>query len=578
MAAVFSRAHPQTSDLSAMATLKILQGGEVGKVYHLDGERWVMGRSPECDLVLDAAAVSRRHVILTKENGQYFVQDLGSRNGTYINNQRVIDRGPLHNGDRMLICDILFEFSDGSDVPSLSGVIPAGGSLLGPEPGQSDDPNATSQIMATLDVTKGGAALWQMSAKPETQLQALVEISNNLGSTLLVQDILPKILDSLFKIFVQADRGFVVMRPRPDAPLVPVATKARRTSDEEKMRLSRTIVQQAMDGKKAILSADASMDERFGMSQSIADFQIRSLICAPMIGSDGESLGVIQIDTSNQMSRFTDQDLQLLAGIANQAAIALDNARLHQEALAQVALQRDMEVAKQMQRTLLPNSSPTLPGYHFFAFYESAYQVGGDYYDYVMLPDGRLAVVVGDVAGKGVPAALLMAKLSSDVRQWLSIEPDPAKALGKINQMFSSYGWDDRFVTMVIAMIDPSRHWLTLVNAGHMAPMLRNAAGEVTEIGAAKGGLPVGVVEDYEFETYERKLEPGDILTLFTDGFSEAMNADHELYGLERMAHVIADSAVKPAEVGQHLVSDVREFAGGYPQSDDMCLVCLGRD
>jgi sigma-B regulation protein RsbU (phosphoserine phosphatase) len=562
-----------------MATLKIVQGGDVGKVYHLDGERWVMGRSPECDLVLDVAAVSRRHVILTKENGQFFVQDLGSRNGTYINNQRVNDRGPLKNGDRMLICDILFEFSDGTPLPTLSGAMPAVGSLFRPEAEEAeDDLDATSQIMATLDVTRGGAALWQMSAKPETQLQALVEISNNLGSTLLVKEILPKILDSLFKIFVQADRGFVVMRPRADAPLVPVATKARRSSDEEKMRISRTIVQQAMDGKKAILSADASTDERFGMAQSIADFQIRSLICAPMIGNNGESLGVIQIDTSNQMSRFTDLDLQLLAGIANQAAIALDNARLHQEALTQVALQRDMEVAKQMQRTLLPNRAPKVAGYHFFAFYESAYQVGGDYYDYVVLPDGRVAVVVGDVAGKGVPAALLMAKLSSDVRQWLSIEPSPAKALGQINQVFSSYGWEDRFVTMVIAFIDSETHRLTLVNAGHMPPMLRNAKGEVTEIGGEQAGLPVGVVEDFEFEAYEHQLDPGDIVTIFTDGFSEAMNSERELYGLERLAQVISDKALKPSEVGNHLLTDVRQFAGDYPQSDDMCVVCLGRD
>jgi serine phosphatase RsbU (regulator of sigma subunit) len=563
-----------------MATLKILQGGEVGKVYDLDGERWVMGRSPECDLVLDVAAVSRRHVILTKENGQFFVQDLGSRNGTYINNQRVIDRGPLRNGDRMLICDILFEFSDGTPLPNLSGAMPIAGGLFGGSPEQQadDELDATSQIMATLDVTKGAANLWQMSAKPETQLKALVEISNNLGNSLLVKEILPKILDSLFKIFVQADRGFIVMRPRPDAPLAPVATKARRSSDEEKMRMSRTIVQQAMDGKKAILSADASTDERFGMAQSIADFQIRSLICAPMIGSNGDPLGVIQIDTSNQMSRFTDQDLQLLAGIANQAAISLDNARLHQEALAQMALQRDMEVAKQMQRTLLPNHSPKLPGYHFFAFYESAYQVGGDYYDYVVLPDSRVAVVVGDVAGKGVPAALLMAKLSSDVRQYLSIEPDPAKALCQINQVFSSYGWDDRFVTMVIAVVDPAKNQLTLVNAGHMPPMLRNAAGEVTEIGGEQAGLPVGVVEDFEFESYEHQLDPGDIVTMFTDGFSEAMNAERELYGLERMASIISDKALKPSEVGNHLLTDVRQFAGDFPQSDDMCLVCLGRD
>lgn len=562
-----------------MANLKIVQGGEVGREYDLQGQRWVMGRSPECDLVLDVAAVSRRHVILTKEDGQYFVQDLGSRNGTYINNQRVEERAELRHGDRMLICDILFEFSDGSGPPPmLAGGEPQSSSLLRPlVEEEEDDLDATAQIMATLDVSRGSGSIWQMSAKPETQLQALVEISNNLASTLSVKEILPKILDSLFKIFVQADRGFIVMRPRPEAPLVPVATKARKTSDEEKMRMSRTIVQQAMEGKRAILSADASTDERFGMAQSIADFQIRSLICAPMISTGGESLGVIQIDTSNQMSRFTDQDLQVLAGIANQAAIALDNARLHQEALAQVALQRDMEVAKQMQRTLLPHHSPEIAGYHFFAFYESAYQVGGDYYDYVSLPDNRLAVVVGDVAGKGVPAAILMAKLSSDVRQWLSVEPSPAKALCKINQIFSSYGWDDRFVTMIVAVVDPAKNLLTLVNAGHMPPMLRNAAGEVMEIGGDEAGLPVGVSDDFEFEAYERELEPGDFVTMFTDGFSEAMNSNRELYGLERMAQVIGDKNFKTTDLANHLLDDVRQFAGDFPQSDDMCLVCLGR-
>ncbi len=562
-----------------MAHLTIVQGGEIGKVYPLDGERWVMGRSPECDLVLDAAAVSRRHVILTKEEGLYFVQDLGSRNGTYINAHRVEDRGPLRNGDRMLICDILFEFYDETAPPKLAGEEPEHASLLAPLlTDAEEDMDATSQIMATFDVSRGAGSIWQMSAKPEVQLQALVEISNNLGNTLSVKEILPKILDSLFKIFVQADRGFVVMRPRPDAPLVPVATKARKSSDEEKMRVSRTIVNKAMQDKRAILSADASTDERFGMAQSIADFQIRSLICAPMIASNGESLGVIQIDTNNQMSRFTDLDLQVLAGIANQAAIALDNARLHQEALSQVALQRDMEVAKQMQRTLLPNRPPEIAGYHFFAFYESAYQVGGDYYDYVTLPDNRVAVVIGDVAGKGVPAALLMAKLSSDVRQWLTIEPNPAKALGKINQIFSGYGWDDRFVTMVIAVIDGNKNQLTLVNAGHMPPMLRNAAGEVTEIGGEQAGLPVGVVDDFEFDSYQHDLAPGDLVTLFTDGFSEAMNSQRELYGIERMTKIISVKDVKTMEIGNHLLTDVREFAGDFPQSDDMCLVCLGRD
>jgi len=567
-----------------MANLKVLQGGEPGRLYELEGgQRWVVGRSPECDVVLDVAAISRRHAIVLFEMGKFFVQDLGSRNGTYINDLRVEDRAPIYHGDEMLICDLRFEFIDEAEVGSsadgtnLGGALPAGSSLLGMLASDDVEDDETSTIMATVDVSQRGKS-WQPSAKPEAQLEALIEISNNLGSTLSVKEILPKLLDSLFKIFVQADRGFVIMRPRPDAPLVPVASKARRPGDEDNMRISRTIVEQAIEGQKAILSADAATDERFSMAQSIADFQIRSLICAPLISNDGEPLGVIQIDTRNQMSRFSDHDLHVLASVANQASIAMDNARLHEEAVSQRALQRDLEVANQMQHALLPAKPPQVPGYHFFAFYESAQLVGGDYYDYVMLPDERFAVIVGDVAGKGVSAAILMAKLSSDVRFWLAREHDSAKAMGEINASFSRHGWDDRFVTMVIAVVDPVNQTLTLVNAGHMPPMLRSANSEVIEIGGDQAGLPVGVIDDYQFESYERKLEPGDFVTIFTDGFSEAMNSDRDLYSIEKLAEVIGNQEVGPHDLGQHVLNDVRRFAGDFPQSDDMCLVCFGRE
>ena len=562
-----------------MANLTVVQGGEIGRKYELEGERWVLGRSPECDVVLDVAAISRRHVILTEETGGFFVQDLGSRNGTYINSQRVVDRAPIRHGDKMLICDLLFEFINPPAGNALGGQAP-GSSLLASLVGgnSTDEDEDTSTIMATVDVSQGAKKAWGSSAKPEAQLEALIEISNNLGSTLSVKEILPKLLDSLFKIFTQADRGFVVMRPQPDAPLVPVSSKARRPGDEDNMRISRTIVEQAMEGKKAILSADASSDERFNMAQSIADFQIRSLICAPLIANDGEPLGVIQIDTRNQLSRFTDQDLQVLAGVANQASISMDNARLHEEAVKQRALQRDLEVASQMQHALLPAKSPEVAGYHFFSFYESALLVGGDYYDYVMLPEDRFAVIVGDVAGKGVSAAILMAKLSSDVRFWLARENDTAKAMAEINASFSRHEWDDRFVTMVIAVVDPRSHTLTLVNAGHMPPMLRNSAFEVIEIGGDEAGLPVGVVDDFEFEAYQRELEPGDFVTIFTDGFSEAMNSNRDLYSIEKLAEVIGDKNVPPHDLGEHVLGDVRRFAGDFPQSDDMCLVCFGRD
>ena len=345
-----------------------------------------------------------------------------------------------------------------------------------------------ASVMATFDVGGGGSASWRLSAKPEVKLAALLEISNSLGKALSVEEILPKLLDSLFKIFVQADRGFVVMRPKPDGPLVPVAVKNRREGDEQRMRISRTIVEEAMKSRKAILSADAASDERFGMAQSIADFSIRSMICAPMIGADGEPLGVIQIDTLNQKSRFTDEDLEVLAGVASQAAVSIDNAKMHEQVVAQQALQRDLELARRMQRALLPSQPPQVPGYCFFDYYQSARQVGGDYYDYVQLPGGRFAVIVGDVAGKGVSAALLMARLSSDVRFLLASEPDPAKAVQQINEGFANADWQDQFVTMIVAVLNPHTHELTIVNAGHMAPLLRRNGGTVEAIGESRPG------------------------------------------------------------------------------------------
>ncbi|HEX6963551.1 MAG TPA: FHA domain-containing protein, partial [Lacipirellula sp.] len=303
-----------------MATLTILQGNDTGKQFTLAEGESVIGRSHECDIVLDVAAVSRRHAIVSADNGLFFVKDNGSRNGTFVNGRQVIDQHQLRDGDQILICDVLIEFHQVPQV-KLPSIDPfAGSSLLAPlatAAAAADDEH--SSIMATLDVSKDGRASWQVSARPEQQLQAMIEISTNLSNTLSVKDILPKILDSLFKIFVQADRGFIIMRPKPGGPLAAIVTKARRGDDDD-MRWSRTIVERAMEEKKAILSADAASDARFNMAQSIADFHIRSLICAPMIDSSGEPMGVIQIDTSDQRSRFTDLDLQVLAGVAGQAA------------------------------------------------------------------------------------------------------------------------------------------------------------------------------------------------------------------------------------------------------------------
>ena len=230
-----------------------------------------------------------------------------------------------------------------------------------------------------------------------------------------------------------------------------------------------------------------------------------------------------------------------------------------------------------MQRSLLPSRPPEVPGYFFFDYYQAARQVGGDYYDYIPLPGGRHAVIVGDVAGKGMSAALMMARLSADVRFALASEPDPAKAIQLINEGFAHHDWQDRFVTMIAAVLNPRTNEFIMVNAGHMAPLLRRRGGVVEEIGEESAGVPLGVAPGYEYQAYTHTLEPGDVVTMFTDGFNEAMNGQRELYGLDRLKDQIKSPAVSVVDFGQHILEDVRRFVNGVDQSDDMCLVCFGR-
>jgi serine phosphatase RsbU (regulator of sigma subunit) len=558
-----------------MPSLTITEGPQAGTRYDLSRHCNVLGRHPDCEIVLDAGAVSRQHAQVLTEGSRFFLEDLHSRNGTFVNDQAVLGRRELNGGDFVRICDMVMRFDDGAapqaDI-SIGLTADSWRAIM-----IDDEPAGTSsRIMSKLDVSE--SSRMRLDANPLTKLKAVLEITSNLGKSIALEDVLSKVLDSLFKIFLQADRGFVALRQGQQGALVPKAIKFRRPEEDETIRISRTIVDEAMNGREAILSADAATDSRFQMSQSIADFSIRSMMCAPLMDSDGKPLGVIQIDTMNQRSRFCEDDLELLVGVASPAGLAIENAQLHEDVLRQQALQRDLQMAHQVQQGFLPESPPDLPGYHFFNFYHSAYKVGGDYYDYVHLPDGRVGIVIGDVSGKGIAAALLTAKLSSEVRFCLASDEDLARAVSSVNRTLCSSHWDDRFVTMAFAVLKPASGDITLVNAGHLPPLLRRRGGEVVSAGEEGAGLPLGVDEHYGYETVALQLAPGECVALYTDGFSEAMNAADELYGLERLRQRLGDNVPNISALGKHILDDVTRHVDGHPQSDDMCLVCIDRD
>ncbi|MGE0609420.1 MAG: SpoIIE family protein phosphatase [Pirellulales bacterium] len=553
-----------------MALLQVLKGPLPGQQHHLDRDRSVMGRHPDCDIVIDVGAVSRQHAHIRAVNGEFLIEDLGSRNGTFVNEQKVEQPQALKDQDEIKICDVVFAFRDRASTATVQLPIDTTMTL---EETEED----SSTIMSKLDVSTSQSGV-RVQVNPEVKLRAFMEITQSLAKAISLDDVLPKILDSLFKIFAQADRGFIVMQESPDAPPITKAVKYRRAGSDDTPRISRTIFKEAMTSKQAILSADAATDSRFGASQSIADFRIRSMMCVPMINSDGASLGIIQIDTLDQRSRFQQEDLEVLASVAAQAAFAVENAKLHEGALRQQAVDRDLALAQRIQKGFLPSGKPNVPGYDFFDYYGAANEVGGDYYDYVTLADGRVGVIVADVSGKGIPAALLMAKIASEAKFYLATVPNPAHAIMHLNNSFCQAGFDDKFCTFVLQLIDPKDHVVTIVNAGHMPPMVRKADGTVIEVGEAEAGLPLGVDGDFEFELFRYQLEPGDSMTSFTDGISEAMNAEGGLYDIPRIREQLLVPKVESMQqLGQTLLDDVRKFVNGYKQSDDMCLVCFSR-
>lgn len=554
-----------------MAILRVLAGQNPGQELTLEGPRCVLGRHPNCDIKLEDGSVSREHAALTLVDGRWHLEDLNSRNGTFLNGRIVDRRQPLTDGDEVRICDLSFSFHGGAPLGGQT----LGGAMLGLAAAVVEDPAESSNIMSKLDVSSSQSG-FRLSIRPEAKLRALIEVTENLGASLGLDEVLQKTLDSAFKIFVQADRGFIALRDRPDGPLVPHAVKHRR-GDGETIRISKTIVSQVLDARQAILSADAASDERFDMSQSIADYHIRSMMCAPLLDSENRGIGVIQIDTVDRRSRFQQEDLDVLAAVARQAAFAVENTQLHHQALRQQRVERDLALAHEVQQGFLPSERPAVPGYDFFDYYESASQLGGDYYDYVPLPGGRLAVVVADVSGKGIPAALLMARLSSEVRFCLATETSPARAVERLNAGFARPGWEDRFVTLALLVLEPESQRISLVNAGHLPPMLRRKNGGVEPLGVEASGVPLGVDNDVRYECCQVSLTPGEKLTLFTDGISEAMNPDGQLFGLERLKSRLAEPSDSVEAWGKQILVGVKQFVASRAQSDDMCLVCLGR-
>jgi serine phosphatase RsbU (regulator of sigma subunit) len=439
----------------------------------------------------------------------------------------------------------------------------------------ADEGDDSSTITGALagDSGRFGA----LDVQPAAKLRGILEISRTLAGTVDLNTLLPKILDTLFTIFPGADRGCILLKDAATGQMIPRAIKHRRPGDDESVKLSRTIVNKVIADKAGILSADASSDTRFQASESIANFTIRSMMCVPLLGLDGEPLGIINIDTQNPLKQFSKDDLDLLMAVAGQAALSYENARLVVSYTEKQKQDNEMQIAAGVQRALLPEHLPQVPGYEFSATYESAQAVGGDYYDCLLLPRDRVALAFGDVAGKGVPASLVMSRLSSVVQCTMEFVEDVGEAVARINQHMCANAVEGRFVTFTLTIIDLKTNEMSIVIAGHMSPVIRRIDGTTEEFPETMIGLPLGVVSEMTYEVSRRTLQPGETILIYTDGVSEAMNPAGDLYGVERLKELVLKSPPQPAKLGQAVLADVKRHANGRAQNDDITLMVFGR-
>jgi serine phosphatase RsbU (regulator of sigma subunit) len=525
--------------------------------------------------------VSRRHAEIYKKGEDFYVSDLNSRNQTRVNQTKLIPGNDhrLAPGDRINICDVEFLFYYKFPAP---GDPEANGEIVIVADGDS----AEVPHLHTLDASRSSAMTSMV--KPEVKLKAILEITRSLSSELKIDAVAPRILDSLMELFPQAERLFLILVDPETKRLVRKAFRCkpgRRSSfsssvpaDEAQLSISRSIVNHVLVQKKAVLSQDASMDKNLPTSASIADLKIRSVMCVPLVTPDGQALGILQLDTSDR-KQFHQEDLEVLTAVASQAAISIQNARLHESMLERERLDRDLKLAEQIQKRFLPQSVPALPGYEFFAHYEPAYEVGGDYYDFVQLPGNRCAVAVGDVSGKGVSAALMMAKFSGDTRYCILTENSPGSAANELNHLLFAAGIDEKFITLSLSVLDVASRTLTLSSAGHPAIMIRRVGGKVEEFGEEVAGFPLGIMPGSDYRQLDVPLNVGDVAVVFSDGVTDARNLQEDLYHTKenpRLVRRLSETSGGPGAVGRAILQEIREFSAGHVQVDDITLLCFG--
>jgi len=410
----------------------------------------------------------------------------------------------------------------------------------------------------------------------EDRLSLLYRISQTFNSSLDLSEVLNRVMDEVIAT-TRAERGFVVLRDSDGAFRFAAARGIdQSTVEAPEFQVSRGIVDRVAAEGRPLLTSDAQQEAWLASRASVRILGVRAILCVP-VELKGRVDGVIYVDSRLQTGVFSPEDLEMLQGIAASAAIAIDNARLYQVAVEKGRMERELQVAREVQTSLLPRELPNLAGWDVAAWWQPAREVSGDFYDFVPFRDGSLGLVIGDVTDKGMPAALFMANARSIVRASVAAAYEPALAVEQASAALGGDSPSGMFVTLLLAQMTPAHGGVRIVNAGNHRPILyRSSVAELVDVGAP--GLPLGIDPGVPYQTFEELLVPGDFLLLHTDGLTDATDARQEPFGLERVRAVLREHHAASAEaLREHLRLAVAGFLGATPPYDDVTFLIARR-
>jgi len=525
-----------------------------------------IGRKSDCDFCIPHRTVSRHHAVLSvPDNGNSMVlEDLGSHNGTFVDSKRISKKTGVKAGMSIMFGSTEFKIvkSDKSDAGSAA--LPK--TILGDE---------DLQKSVFLSIDEALKPLPEKASELPNLLPTFFDMAKMLVLTEPQEVMLNKSLEMISKV-IPAERLAVLFVSDDNEEVYTAAARRSGNSGSEGFHLSKTIVGDIISNKRAIVLGNPEEDPRFATQKSIIMSDMKSVVAVPMF-DEGRILGILYADTSNPAHSYNDEHMRVMATFGNIIASRLLNYELLDERQEKEVMEAELRRASSIQKNLLVTEPLEIKDYQIFGYQEQSRQVGGDLYDYKLLPDGKLLFLLADVSGKGMGAALLMSNILASFRILYEMDNfDLLRAVESASLQLCRFSSPGDFATLFTGLLDPETNQLQFINAGHNPPLLVREGNVLEEL--QPSGTMIGA---FDFSTWEKQtveMNPGDLVYIYTDGITEADNTREQL-GEERMQEILRENSGRsPSDLADAFMDRINEFMGDEPRSDDITMMILKRN